>query len=132
MRLKENGAELGSRHVEKTAKGNLASEVEIVRPDPCAQPSVGPSPRMSKHCENRCGNDPGAALLPSQVKRLKHWLPSRHGAIQRLWSGKGGRKLAIHMQCLDCCGEDVEAVRTCGDRCCPLWHFRPFQQRAAQ
>lgn len=80
------------------------------------------------HSENRGGSRKEHVLTPSQVKRLSQWLPSRQNAVKRLWSGKGGRKLAIHLQCLDCCGEDVDAVRTCGDRCCPLWHFRPFQK----
>ena len=79
--------------------------------------------------ENRSALPPGRVLTPSQARRLTQWLPSRQNAINRLWEGKGGRKLAIHMQCLDCCGEDVEAVRMCAACCCPLWHFRPFQHR---
>lgn len=78
--------------------------------------------------EKRSALPQGGALTASQVKRLTQWLPSRQNMIKRLWAGKGGRKLAINMQCLDCCGEDVEAVRTCADRCCPLWHYRPFQR----
>ena len=76
--------------------------------------------------ENPHGND---TLSPYQTKRLAQWLPSRQPMIRRLWAGKGGRKLAIKLQCLECCGEDTDAVRSCNDRCCPLWHFRPFQTR---
>jgi hypothetical protein len=31
--------------------------------------------------------------------------------------------------CLECQGEDVAAVRECGDSCCPLWMYRPFQSK---
>jgi hypothetical protein len=78
--------------------------------------------------ENRSALPQGEALTEAQAKRLTQWLPSRQNMIKRCWQGQAGRKLAIHMQCLDCCGEDVEAVRTCCAPCCPLWHFRPFQQ----
>ena len=82
--------------------------------------------------ENRIASPQGGVLTPTQVRRLAQWLPSRRNMLKRLWAGKGGRKLAINMQCLDCCGEDVESVRNCGDKCCPLWHFRPFQRKATK
>jgi hypothetical protein len=85
---------------------------------------------VPERMENRSALPQGGALTPSQAKRLTQWLISRRNMIKRLWAGKGGRKLAINMQCLDCQGEDVDGVRTCGDRCCPLWHFRPFQRKA--
>jgi hypothetical protein len=87
------------------------------------------SASVPQRMENRSALAQGGVLTPSQARRLTHWLPSRQNMIKRLWAGKGGRKLAINMQCLDCCGEDVESVRTCADRCCPLWHFRPFQRK---
>lgn len=74
---------------------------------------------------------PGAVetiLTPSQVKRLGQWAPSRQGRLKRLFLGVSkSRKQAIQFQCLDCTGEDTKAITHCGDRCCPLWHFRPFQ-----
>lgn len=77
--------------------------------------------------QNPTPNAAGTTLTPKQEHRLSQWMPSRQDRLKRLWQGKGGRKLAIQFQCLDCTGEDIEAVRTCGDLCCPLWHFRPFQ-----
>ena len=97
-----------------------------MKPQDNASEAVASGP---ERIENRSALPQGEALTEALAKRLTQWLPSRHGMIKRLWSGGGGRKLAITMQCLDCCGEDVEAVRTCADRCCPLWHFRPFQHR---
>lgn len=68
-------------------------------------------------------------FTPGQVKRLDHWGKSRHKQLKRSWQGLCSPRVAIRLQCLDCCGEDEDAVGCCGDRCCPLWHFRPFQHR---
>jgi hypothetical protein len=66
-------------------------------------------------------------FTPHQLKRLDRWQPSHRGMLQRAWAGKCSPRAAIKLQCLDCCGEDVKAVRECEDRCCPLWRFRPYQ-----
>ena len=84
---------------------------------------------VPERIENRSALPPGRVLTPSEARRLAQWRPSRQNMIKRCWQGQAGRKLAITMQCLDCCGEDVAGVRTCGDRCCPLWHFRPYQHK---
>lgn len=52
-------------------------------------------------------------------------------ALLAAWAGKCSPRAAIKLQCLDFCGEDVQSVADCGDRCCPLWKFRPFQKRRA-
>jgi hypothetical protein len=67
-------------------------------------------------------------LIPQQVKRIGQWSPKRQNLVKRCFSGGATRATAIKLMCLDCCGEDVSVVRECGDRCCPLWHFRPFQR----
>ena len=90
------------------------------------------APSVPERMENRSASPQGGVLTPTQVRRLAQWLPSRRSMIKRLWSGKGGRKLAINMFCLDCVGENVSAVRTCTAPCCPLFHFRPFQRKTAR
>jgi hypothetical protein len=84
---------------------------------------------VPERAENRIALPQGEAWTAAQAKRLTQWLPSRQNSMKQLWAGKGGRKLAIKMQCLDCMAEDIDAVRICGDCCCPLWHFRPFQRK---
>lgn len=71
----------------------------------------------------------GTVLTPSQTIRLGKWGVTRRKSLQKAWEGKCSPRHAIKMQCLDCCGEDEEAIRTCGDRCCPLWHFRPWKDK---
>jgi hypothetical protein len=87
------------------------------------------SARIPKHMENRSALPPGEPLTAAQVKRLAQWSPKRHSAIKRLWQGVGSRPLAVRMFCLECVGEDTSAITECADRCCPLWHFRPFQRK---
>ena len=69
-------------------------------------------------------------LTPSQVKRLGQWGKTRRRAVESLYRGVGSPRKAIKYFCLDCVGEEIAAIRECGDRCCPLWHFRPFQEKA--
>lgn len=68
-------------------------------------------------------------LTPEQVKRLDWWGKSRHRALKRSWQGVCSPRVAIRLQCLECCGEDELAVTGCTSRTCPLWQFRPFQKR---
>lgn len=68
-------------------------------------------------------------LTRAQSKRLAQWKLSNRGGLLRAWKGACSPRHAIKLQCLDCCGEDHAAIIECGDRCCPLWKFRPFQNR---
>jgi hypothetical protein len=67
-------------------------------------------------------------LAPLHVKRLVQWKPINRERIAKCWLKKASPKAAIRCQCLDCMGEDVNGIAQCGDRCCPLWHLRPYQR----
>jgi hypothetical protein len=88
---------------------------------------------------NTSGNDSGKqlkaapfAFTPSQVIRLGKWQQRHRKQLKRSWEGVCSPRQAIKLQCLDCCGEDTVAIKECGDRCCPLWKFRPFQPKERQ
>ncbi len=67
-------------------------------------------------------------LLPAQVARLEHhWQPRHRKLVGDCWRGRASLRAAIECQCLDCVGEDRQAVAECGDHCCPLWRYRPYQ-----
>jgi len=67
-----------------------------------------------------------AKIAPAQRKRLERsWQSRNQGKILRVWTQNASARDAIECQCLDCCGEDRDAVTACADICCPLWHFRP-------
>lgn len=70
----------------------------------------------------------GGALNAKQTIRLARWLVTNQPLVKRAWLGKCSPRQAIKAQCLDCVGEDRQAVADCGDRCCPLWQFRPYQK----
>jgi hypothetical protein len=86
---------------------------------------------VSERVENRSVLPQGGALTAAQAKRLSHWSTSRHKAVKHSWQGVCSPRQAIRLQCLDCCGEDEKGVAECADRCCPLWHFRPFQRKTS-
>jgi hypothetical protein len=71
-------------------------------------------------------------LTRAQEKRLGRWGTRYRNLVRRCWCGMASPRQAIKAQCLDCQGEDRQAVASCGDRCCPLWRFRPFQPKAPQ
>lgn len=68
-----------------------------------------------------------SSLTPEQVKRLQWWTKPRHKAIKRAWRGVCSPRVAIKLQCLECCGEYQDAITGCTAMTCPLWKFRPFQ-----
>jgi hypothetical protein len=72
---------------------------------------------------------PETILLPGQVKRLTQWSKMRQKAILSAWQGVCSPRIAIKHMCLECCGEDRIVIHECADRCCPLWHFRPFRRK---
>lgn len=75
---------------------------------------------------------PGGVNDPTtrrRLCRLMSWSPKRRAAVIRLWERGGSPRFAIKMACLECCGEDVDGIRDCGDHCCPLWHHRPFANK---
>lgn len=74
-------------------------------------------------------NDFPPHQLSRYEQRLSHWSDKRKPAIKRVWKGEGSPRNAVKFMCLECVGESTEAITDCGDRFCPLWHFRPFQTK---
>lgn len=68
-------------------------------------------------------------LTPKQEQRIGQRLKSSQNLFRRCFTGLATRNQAIKANCLDCMGEDKKGISECADRCCPLWHFRPYQKR---
>jgi hypothetical protein len=68
-------------------------------------------------------------LTPNQASRLERWSERRREPVKRAWQGLCSPRAAIKLFCLECTGEDVESVRLCPARTCPLWKYRPFQKK---
>ena len=69
------------------------------------------------------------ASTQARARRLARWQHSRRNQVRQCWDGTASPRRAIKVMCLECQGEDVAAVRECGDSCCPLWMYRPFQSK---
>lgn len=83
-------------------------------------------PKVSKNNLRDAGS-----LTAEQVRRLA-WVqnnaPSKARAFIRAYDGKSPAA-GIKAQCLDCVGCDVSAIRECTADACPLWRYRPYQQK---
>lgn len=101
------------------------------RPADLAPPA--PSARLDPPNASQVAPEPPAAfqMTPAQASRLSRWGVRYRNSLRASWSGQASKRTAIQLQCLDCCGEDVEVIKTCADRCCPLWRYRPYQRTAA-
>lgn len=73
-------------------------------------------------------NAPETILTPRQVERLARWSPKRQKLVKSLYQGVASPRMAIKAHCLECVGEDLDALRECADNCCPLFQFRPFRK----
>lgn len=89
---------------------------------------------MTDHDQNKLeppktaeGSVPAGWMTPNQAKRYVRMGQSVQKVFLRSWEGKASPRQAIKAQCLDCQGESKPAITACGDRCCPLWKYRPYQ-----
>ena len=51
------------------------------------------------------------------------------GILERAFRGEASPRQAIKAQCLICVGFHREDVRTCSSSSCPLWDYRPYQEK---
>lgn len=52
-------------------------------------------------------------------------------SLGRAFDGVASPRQAIKAKCLECCGFDRKTVAGCTGYSCPLWAYRPFQDRTA-
>jgi hypothetical protein len=73
---------------------------------------------------------PETILTDYQHKRIGQSSQKRQALYTKGLLNRVSSMTAIKLMCLQCVCEDVKAIAECGDICCPLWHFRPFQPKA--
>jgi len=95
----------------------------------CENMNSEQQPESAKHRKTTRQSLPETILTPHQVKRLGQWKETSARLLKRCFLRSSTPRACIKAFCLDCCGEDKLAIRECGDRCCPLWHFRPYQRK---
>lgn len=76
----------------------------------------------------RQGDNPAAkrALMLQQVSEDA---PSKLGVFKSVYASTASPRQAIKAKCLECCWMDVAGIRECTGTACPLWGFRPYQQK---
>ncbi len=71
-------------------------------------------------------SDPKRNLMMRQVSEDA---PSKLGVFRRVYSSSATPRMSIKAKCLECCWMDVAGIRECTGTACPLWGFRPYQQK---
>jgi hypothetical protein len=66
-----------------------------------------------------------------RIKKVISGAPeSVKNALREAFSGSASPRKAIKAMCLACVGYDRQEIKNCSAHGCPLWKYRPFQQRA--
>jgi hypothetical protein len=55
---------------------------------------------------------------------------SAKNTLREAFSGYASPRKAIKAMCLTCVGYDRQEIKNCSAHGCPLWKYRPFQERA--
>ena len=74
-------------------------------------------------------SDPKIILM---LKQVSEDAPSKLGVFRSVYSTTASPRQAIKAKCLECCWMDVAGIRDCTGTACPIWSFRPYQQKAAK
>jgi hypothetical protein len=64
-----------------------------------------------------------------RASRLATTPTSARGILIRAWNGTASPRGAIKSMCLECCGHDRAAISDCQSWACPLFEYRPFQEK---
>ena len=71
-------------------------------------------------------------ILPSQQKALEATPQRVRVLFSKVFQGTTSPRQAIKAKCLDCSHHDRAEISLCGVVTCPLWAYRPFQDKEGQ
>ena len=71
-----------------------------------------------------------AKIEKRRARRLEACPPSCKRLLASCWSKNASPRQAIKAFCTECVGYDRAAVAACTAYECPLWQYRPYQQRS--
>jgi len=64
----------------------------------------------------------------TNVVELQEYFPeSRQGLVNKI--AKGSLAACVKAKCLECCNFDTKEIKHCEIKTCPLWSFRPYQEK---
>lgn len=72
---------------------------------------------------------PLGSILACQKARIATRSPKDRNLLHKCFLRLVGPMQAIKCLCIECQGGDRKGVTDCGDRCCPLWRYRPFAKK---
>lgn len=92
----------------------------------------------TKTTPNHAQTAPVGSPEPPELKLDDHQrlrfegIPIRYRtAWARAVTGSASPRQAIKAKCQDCCGweEVIESVKNCAVKTCPVWYYRPYQEK---
>ena len=67
-----------------------------------------------------------AAKREFMLSQVEEDFPSKLNHFKKSYNGS--LRSAITSKCIECCWNDVRAIRECTAYACPLWEQRPYQE----
>jgi len=78
-------------------------------------------------------NAAGRGILTLEQEKIlagvRHKAPSKLRVFLRSYGGAASKREAIKAKCLDCSNLATTEVRLCPATGCPLWRYRPYQEK---
>jgi hypothetical protein len=68
-------------------------------------------------------------VIKTRLAEIQKHTPKLHPLFFRVYAGQTGLIEAVKAKCLNCCCLQIDKVRNCRVFACPIWDFRPFQQK---
>ena len=66
-----------------------------------------------------------------QVEKILSQAPQKAiNSLARAFAGSASPRAAIKAMCLTCVGYERMAITNCTGWSCPLWKYRPYQEKA--
>ncbi len=72
---------------------------------------------------------PSQQIAAKRARRIETAPESFRKLLTQAMCGKCSPRTAIKAQCAECNGFDRQAISDCTNHSCPLWHFRPYQDK---
>ena len=71
-------------------------------------------------------------VIKTRLAEIQKHTPKLHPLFFRVYAGQTGLTEAVKAKCLDCGCWQIDEVRNCTIFTCPIWDFRPFQQKSGK
>lgn len=87
------------------------------------------TPQSNQHVKTAPQSENQDPKRVRMMRQVSEDAPSKLGIFRSVYASTASPRQAIKAKCLECCWMDVVGIRECTATACPLWGFRPYQQK---